>query len=315
MEYVPYRITAGSHKIKLYQNESHGLRTFTSLEDGKEFLKSEAIGVVKYEESGKNAENCVYKAKIVEEDIHSVKTGLFVEELEDGFALKEKRYDGFISWAPTITEKEFYMLSSLVRTANAPPKRVERKTDESSGPSMGILIADLNAELKSFLEAGFQLKPTGLLEGLVEEEEEPQEVIIESYEDTDYSSEECILDLPLIQELPPLPQMRVPVDMQSFEPMLNKVSFERELDEAIAEIDETINEEKEQRDFIDRALDEIEMLRITAQTPFPHLRIPSEEPEASESSYESSSSEDGDFWRDTSESSSDEEFRGYSYSA
>lgn len=317
MEYVPYRITAGSHKIKIYQNESHGLKTFTSLEDGKEFLKSEAIEVVKYEESGKNAENCVYNTETVTQEIHSVKVGLFVQELEDGFVLKEKRYDGYISWVPTITEKEFYMLAPLVRRVSAPPRRVEfQSTNESSSSvNTGNLIAELNAELKATLENGVQLRPTGLLDELLHkpEEEEQEEVIIESYEDTEYSSEYCLLDIPALPELPPLPKMVIPLDVQSFEPILAKASIDNEIEQAILELDEDINDIEEQQDFIDRALEEISMLKADAQIPPLYERPSSEYSDSdSEESTEESESE-SDFWFESSENSYGES-GGYSYS-
>jgi len=309
MEYIPYRIAAGSHKIKIYQNESHGLKTFTSLEDGKEFLRSEALEVVKYEESGKNAENCVYSTETVLNTIHSVKDGLFIEELEDGFALKDKKYESYISWTPTITEKGYYMLASLVRPVSCPPKRVEV---ENGGNSSGH--NEVIAQLKATLEEGIQLKSTGLLENLVNPVEEvtpenSEEVFIESYEDTDteYSSEDCLLELPLVPELPPLPKLVIPMDVQSVEPILIKASYAEDLDKVIHELDEDLMDIEEQQDLITRALEELHNSNTFAQ--YAYERIPSEEPESSEESESSSSEEsetsdedsDMDFWYESSE--------------
>lgn len=315
MEYIPYRITAGSHKIKVYQNESRGLKTFTSLEDGKEFLKSEALEVVKYEESGKNAENCVYSTETVLNNVHSVKNGLFIEEQEDGFALKDKKYESYISWTPTITEKEYYILASLVRPTSCPPKRettVKSKDNNTKISGHNEVIA----QLKSALQEGIQLKSTGLLENLVNpvvvEEEMPsendEEVFIESYEDSDYSysSEACLIDLPLIPDLPSLPELMIPMNVQSVEPILARASFVEDLNKAIQGLDQELIDIAEQHNLLDRAFEELN--RSTTLSQYAYERIPSEESPNSHNSeseesetYESESEES-----ETSESESEE---------
>jgi len=257
MEYIPYKIIAGSYRINIYQNEFHGLRTFSSVEEGKGFLRNEAVEVVKYEESGKNAENCVYPSEKVTNDISDVKDGLFVEELEDGFVLKHKVYESMLSWFPTITEKAYYMLAPLVRPMSRPAPSTKSENNSHDKVIAQLKSAFLNTE-------GVKLKSTGLLEDLIspdeeeESEEKEQELYVKSYDDLEDMYDTPLLPpfplyLPPLRELPPIPNIPIPVKPVSIQNMLNKVTNESD-----ALVMDCVQELNEMADVLGVNFEEIE---------------------------------------------------------
>nr|QBK92034.1 MAG: hypothetical protein LCPAC304_03810 [Pithovirus LCPAC304] len=290
MEYLPYKIDAGSSRIKIYQNEFHGLRSFSCIETGKEFLREEAVDVVKYEESGKNAENCVYTIHNVVEDVASVKDGLFVEELEDGYALMKKEWAYSWSLYPSITELSYFLLASITR-----PPKTPQKTDAKKDTQEAALIAELKSALSSGSE--FSLKKTGLFPELVNPVEPvPQEIIAPFDELYDVPFPPALVCLPTQQELPVLPALPaapVCIPKETVETFTAKV---RALEYDLQQIDE----ECERMDQEEKILDlEIEEVRKE------HRLITEQIKEISES--DSSTDESAYFDTDYSESSSEEE--------
>jgi len=335
MEYIPYKIIAGSYRINIYQNEFHGLRTFSSMEEGKVFLRNEAVEVVKYEESGKKAENCVYPSEKVLNDISDVKDGLFVEELEDGFILKHKVYESILSWFPTVTEKAYYMLAPLVRPMSKPTPMTKSKDNSHDN-----VIADLKS---AFMGEGVKLKSTGLLEDLIspEKEEEPeeqeQEMYIKSYDDFEdmYDAPPLPprpLRLPPLRELPPIPGIAIPVEPANIQIMLDKATPDtdavvmdcvQQLNEMadmlgvnFEEIEKRCLQIDEEEKIIDSRLEEIweeqrqleeELTRIAEEYISESTNYDTEKTEESEESEESSSSSEESEESEESSSSSEEE--------
>ncbi len=304
MEYLPYKIDAGSNRIKIYQNEFHGLRSFSCIETGKEFLREEAVDVVKYEESGKNAENCVYTIESVVEDVASVKDGLFVEELEDGYALKKKEWAYSWSIYPTITEISHFLLASITRPPKNPQKTAAKKNTQESA-----LIAELESALSEGSE--FSLKKTGLFDTLVNPAEPiPQETVITPYEEM--FDELYYVPIPqeltpIQRELPVLPALPIRIPKETVETFAAKV---RALEYDLQQIDE----ECERMDQEERILDlEIEEVRKEHQLIREQIQEISESEESDESSseysseVEESSSEYYQISSEEEESSSEEE--------
>lgn len=223
MEYVPYEINAESTRIKLYQNEFHGLKTFSNVKAGKEFLRERAVDVVKYEESGRNAENCVFTETQIVDDVSSVKDGLFVKEIEDGYVLQNKEYSYSWSMYPTITDVKHFMLASLTRPAST---TTSTSTYTSNQPQRD---RQLVIELENAFSEGIKLKKTGLLSELTKpsqsEMEEVEETASDDFEDFDDPLPALPPRDPPQRELPPLPTDPKPIKIEDIEDILFKAAI------------------------------------------------------------------------------------------
>jgi len=222
MEYLPYKIDEGSRRIEIFLNKFHGLLTFSSLEEGKEYLKKKVVKRVKWEESGKNAQDCVYTAEQIAKDIYSVKEGLFVEEMEDGFALKRKETGYFSSIY--VNEISYYMLASFSRPTKTHNITVQKQGTNVEKQKFSQVVAELRTKLDN--HGNNMLKNTGLREKLLKDEEVEKEptgelyITSHSFEEIDdiNSPESDYLPLP---ELLPLPIVSQPVQIRNMEPIQN----------------------------------------------------------------------------------------------
>jgi hypothetical protein len=202
MEFLPYSIEHGSQNIEIYMNKFHSLLTFTTEEQGKEFLKEKALEKVRYEEGAKAAENCTYSD---EEDPYTFKEGLFIRELSNGYSLQSKvsgRVYGY-----EIHPISYYLLKSFTRPVSKPTTSVLCDVNKPSG--YNAVLAELTSKVNA------KLKRTGNLETLLQKdqrevEQRSSELVAPTFEDElfedDVNQGEDEIELPALPSLKKLQQ-------------------------------------------------------------------------------------------------------------
>jgi hypothetical protein len=190
MEYLPYKRIEDNPRIQIFPNEHGGLLLFSNVEDGKSFLLNKAREVVVYEEGGKNADNCVYSAEDVLLNLSNVKDGFFIEEVEDGYFLNQKKYAGLFYGTPYSERLQSFLLAPLARKVVKPLTPREIQERKACCPSIVSTQDKLLQEIKMLFSSGEQtLKPTGIREKLIKTNKvHSSEYASESDETLEYAS-------------------------------------------------------------------------------------------------------------------------------
>jgi len=245
MEYLPYKIEEGSYRIEIFLNKFHGLLTFSSLEEGKEYLQTQLIERIKWEESGKNAQNCIYSADQVSQSLYDLKEGLFGEDLEDGYILKKKETGYFGSMYVNVVG--YYILSPFSRPVKKPAISRQEQEKSNNGPGFSNVIAELRTKFENKQQEGI-LKTTGIMEMLMNPQEE--EMLCEDMEEMylephnyDNLDAERFFDTPLPELPPSFPIVCSPIQIRNFDTIQNIITKANE------ENSQEQEEEKVNKDF------------------------------------------------------------------
>jgi len=96
MEYLPYKIAEGSHKIEIFLNDYKSLEIFSSYEAITDFLLKKAKEYIIFKEGGEKAEKCIYKYNCNACDI------------EDGYFIRINENDDCTICYKSVTPGTFY---------------------------------------------------------------------------------------------------------------------------------------------------------------------------------------------------------------